>query len=140
MKTRIIKVPLVDTSDYTTFNNFFYLCRSLNKIPLLDFSKATRVDTVFNTGGYYIYVEEIGGFKNLGKAYRTNASENYSEYKFDMYYVETSHDSLMNIINNLYDIKTKGVKPQQLILGTTNLAKLSEEELAIGTLKGWSIS
>ena len=164
MKTRIIKVPLVDTSDYTAFNNFFsdlsglleippidtsngktfynffYLCRSLNKIPLLDFSKATRVDTVFDTGGYYIYVEEIGGFKNLGKAYRTNVSENYSEYKFNMSYVETSHESLMNIINNLYDIKTKGVKPQQLVLGTTNLAKLTEEERNIAVSKGWTLS
>lgn len=95
---------------------------------------------MFNMGGSYIYIEEIGGFKNLGKAYRTNVSENYSEYKFDMFSVETSHESLMNIINNLYDIKTKGVKPQQFRLGSKNLAKLSEEELAIGTLKGWSIS
>lgn len=164
MITRIIKVPLVDTSDYTAFNNFFsdlsglleippidtsngesfynffYLCISLNKIPLLDFSKATRVDTVFNTGGYYIYVEEIGGFKNLGKAYRTNVSENYPEYKFNMSNVETSHESLMNTINNLYDIKTKGVKPQQFMLGSKNLAKLTAEEIAIATSKGWTVN
>ncbi|MDD7754008.1 MAG: hypothetical protein PUJ51_05820, partial [Clostridiales bacterium] len=59
--------------------------------------------------------------------------------KFQQSY-NLTHDSLMNVINNLYDIKTKGVKPQQLILGSGNLAKLSEEELAIAQNKGWSVS
>lgn len=46
----------------------------------------------------------------------------------------------MNLINNLYDIASKGCKTQQLKLGATNLAKLSEEEIAIATNKGWSVS
>ena len=46
----------------------------------------------------------------------------------------------MNVINNLYDIKAKGCKAQQLILGSTNISKLSAEEIAIATDKGFSIS
>ena len=46
----------------------------------------------------------------------------------------------MNVINNLYDIKTKGVKPQKLVLGTDNLAKLTEEERNIAVSKGWTLS
>lgn len=49
-------------------------------------------------------------------------------------------ESLMNIINNLYDIATAGVQPQKLQLGSTNLAKLTDEEKVIATNKGWSLS
>ena len=46
----------------------------------------------------------------------------------------------MNIINNLYDIKTKGCNPQGLVLGSINLAKLTSEEIAIATNKGFNVS
>ena len=46
----------------------------------------------------------------------------------------------MNVINNLYDIATKGCNAQLLYLGSTNLAKLSAEEIAIATNKGWTVS
>lgn len=52
---------------------------------------------------------------------------------------ELTHDSLMNVINNLYDIKSKGVKNQRLQLGNTNKAKLTAEEIAIATNKGWNV-
>ena len=46
----------------------------------------------------------------------------------------------MNVINNLYDIAAKGVKTQQLVLGSTNLKKLKAEEIQIATDKGFSVS
>ena len=46
----------------------------------------------------------------------------------------------MNVINNLYDIATKGCKSQSLQLGSDNLAKLTEEEIAIAINKGWTVS
>ena len=86
-------------------------------------------------------ITNLGGFRNLGEAYLTTQSANYSNYQlFLSNNKNITHDSLMNIINNLYDIKTKGVKQQQLVLGTTNLAKLTAEEIAIATEKGWTIS
>lgn len=85
-------------------------------------------------------LDYMGGFENLGMAYNTSATENNNNYQLRIDFFKLTHESLMNVINNLYDIKTKGVKPQQLILGTTNLAKLTAEEVAIGTSKGWSIS
>ncbi len=160
----IKKLPLIDTSDYTNFTSFFegmrgleeipsidtskgtnfyrfmYMCRVLNKIPLLNFAKAISVSSMFNMGGMYIKIEEIGGFQNLGMEYSITKVANNNDYTLNMENIETSQESLMNVINNLYDIKTKGVKTQKLILGTTNLAKLTEEEIAIGTGKGWTIS
>jgi hypothetical protein len=45
-----------------------------------------------------------------------------------------SHDSLMSIINNLTTVTGK-----TLDLGATNLAKLTDEEKAIATNKGWTL-
>ena len=78
---------------------------------------------------------------NIGKEYLTNANANNSNYTLDLHYTTLlTHESLMNVINNLYDIKTKGVKPQKLVLGSGNLAKLSEEERNIAVSKGWNVS
>ena len=47
-----------------------------------------------------------------------------------------THDSLMSIINGLAVVETT----QTLTLGTTNLAKLTDEEKAIATEKGWTLA
>ncbi len=46
-----------------------------------------------------------------------------------------SHDSLMSVINNL--VTTTSTKT--LTLGSTNLAKITDEEKAIATSKGWTV-
>lgn len=46
-----------------------------------------------------------------------------------------THDSLMSIINHLKD----GVSSLTLNLGSTNLAKLTDEEKKIATDKGWTL-
>ena len=90
-------------------------------------------------GSYYI--TDLEGFKDLGKAYETTASVNNSYYRLQLSNSNSlTHDSLMNVINNLYDIKTKGCKAQRLDLGSTNIAKLTSEEIAIATEKGWTVS
>lgn len=52
-------------------------------------------------------------------------------------------DSLMVFINALYDYTGNGETPpdaSKLVLGTTNLAKLTDEQIAIGVNKGWTIT
>jgi hypothetical protein len=64
-----------------------------------------------------------------------------ASYKLDLSTcTNLTHDSLMNVINKLYDIKGKGCKNQALVLGTTNLAKLTSTEIEIATAKGWNVS
>ena len=46
-----------------------------------------------------------------------------------------SHDSLMNVINALEPTDTT----LTLTIGSTNIAKLTAEELAIATEKGWTV-
>ena len=131
-------IPQLDTSNVTSMQSMFFSARKLNTLPLLNMSKVMYIGYMFANVSSLI---NIGGFENLGQAYLTTQSANYSNYQLHLSNNKNiTHDSLMNIINNLYDIKTKGVKPQQLILGTTNLAKLTSEEIAIAQNKGWSVS
>ena len=131
-------IPLIDTSNVTSMNSMFYSCRNLISIPQLNLSKVTNVQVMFLSCHA---LTTLGGFQNLGMAYNTSKSANYSYYTLDLSASsKLTHDSLMNVINNLYDIKSKGCNPQQLILGSTNLAKLTAEEIAIATNKGFSVS
>ena len=53
---------------------------------------------------------------------------------------QLDHNSLLVIINGLYDYIGAGSSGTRYIkLGATNLAKLSDEEKAIATNKGWTI-
>lgn len=134
----IQEIPQFDTSNSTSFESTFYDCINLKTIPQLNFSKAENINGMFNQNTNLI---NLGGFLNLGQAYLTTQSANYSKYTL-MINSSTllTHDSLMNVINNLYDIATKGCNAQQLYLSSTNLAKLTAEEIAIATNKGWSVS
>ena len=48
-----------------------------------------------------------------------------------------THDSLMNVINEAADVTAS---PKTLTLGTKNLNKLTDEEKAIATNKGWVLA
>ena len=84
---------------------------------------------------------------NLGKNY-TRATTNYSSYKLQLNAcVNLTHDSLMSVINNLYDLNLTydvanggTLYTQSLLLGSKNIAKLTTEEIAIATNKGWTVS
>ena len=49
-----------------------------------------------------------------------------------------THQSLLNALNGLYDLT--GGTSQTLTLGSTNLAKLTDEEKAIATNKNWVLA
>ena len=136
--TSLTTIPQLDTSNVTIMHNMFNSCENLISIPQLDTSNVTGVTSMFNS---CTSLTTLGGFQNLGMAYDTTASANDRNYRLDLSTSsKLTHDSLMNVINNLYDIKTKGCNPQQLILGSTNLAKLTAEEIQIATDKGFSVS
>ena len=155
-----------DTSNVTTMYSMFNLCSGLQELDLSNFNtdKITTIGYMFYrcyklkiikgvincslvTSIYGLFtdnnmLEEIDGLKNLGKAY-TSKSTNNSSYKLDLSYSNNlTHDSLINIINGLYDLNlTYNVAgggtlyAQALQLGSTNKAKLTEEEIAVATEK-----
>lgn len=117
-------------------------CRNLVKLNKINCEKVTNISDVFDGA---TNLTDFGGFENIGKAYLTTDPQNYIYYKINMNSSsKLTEQSLINTLNGLYDIKIKGCKPQQLILGSTNLAKLTSEEgqtaLSNAQAKGWSIS
>lgn len=131
-------VPQYDTHSGTNFTNMFNSCTRLYKIPLLDFSNAQNIGSLL---GSTTNLTLLGGFKNLGQGYSTTTSPSSSNHKLQMNNAPLiTHDSLMNVINNLYDIASKGVASQSLQIGDINLAKLTAEEISVATDKGWTVS
>lgn len=165
-QTKKIKtIPLFNTSNVTTMRNFCYLsnieeipqldtgkvndlyyafayCGSLTKIAKLNFQSATNISgMLYNLSN----TTTLGGFENLGQSYLTSQSENYYNYILDLHSsTKLTEQSIINVLTNLYDIATKGVKPQTVTLGSTNLAKLTTEEgqaaLSQAQSRGWNIN
>lgn len=130
-------IPELNTVSVSSMPSMFINCSSIKDIPLLEASSVTNVWQIFY--GCEL-LENLGGLKNLGQAYSTTMTANDGWYSLVLSKCPLlTHDSLMNVINNLYDIKSKGVKPQTLQLGDTNKAKLTAEEIAIATNKGWNV-
>ena len=123
----------------TSISGMFNSCVSLTDIPAIDVSNATTITTFVSSCNS---LTNFGGLINAGKAY-TEATANDSSYT--IYFNSTpniTHESLMNLINGLYDLNlTYNVAgggtlyTQQLILGDVNIAKLTAEEIAIATNK-----
>ena len=124
-------IPILDTSNVTDMSWMFTDCSSLKTVPMLDTSNVTDVNNIL---GGCPSLTNLGGFKNLGKSFPTTGviSTLYL-------YSPLTHESLMNVINNLYDIKSIGIKTVTIDIGEANLAKLTAEEIAIATNKGWNI-
>lgn len=137
-----IDLRKLDGKNLYSMRRTFYQCSKLKTIHLenCSFEKITNISDAFWQCSLLenLYLKEN---HNYGKAFNTYDSENYYIYTLTFQYINNlTHESLMNVINGLYDIATAGVKPQKLVLGTTNLAKLTSEEIAIATNKGWNVS
>ena len=134
-----------NTSKVTSMNRMFNGCNALTELDLsgFDASNVIKVGTMFD---WCRALTKFKCFKNLGKGY-TQKSNNYNNYKLDFSYSSLEYESLMDIINNLYDLNLTydvanggTLYRQSLVLGSTNLAKLTEEEIAIATNKGWNVT
>ncbi len=123
-------IPQLDTSKVIDMSYMFDDCQNLRSIPLLDCSKLNVIDYMFGYSDIYS-LTDLGGFKNLKIDFRNG-----------LYYLPNlTVQSLMNVINNLYDFRANGsTTTKTLQLGTTNLNKLTDEQKAVATNKGWSLT
>ena len=124
-------IPQFNTSRVTDMGWMFQGCDALESIPLMDCSNVTDMSNMFNMTfmGDHKYLTDIGGFKNLKVGLYLDKVPNLTV------------QSLMNVINNLYDFVGNGsTTTKTLTLGTTNLNKLTDEQKAVATNKGWQLS
>ena len=112
-----------DTSNGTDVSYMFYGCQKLVSIPSLDLSSADNTKTSYMFDGCS-NLEHIGITGTIGVSLDL---KNCSKL---------SHDTLVAILNALVP-KTSGT--WKLTIGSTNIAKLTQEELDIATTKGWQV-
>ena len=135
----------MNTSNLTSIRSAFHNCQKLTSLDLsnLDMSNVNNVNGAFNA---CIDLENLKGFKNLGKGY-TQKTANNSNYTLNLSYSDLTVESLLDIINNLYDLNLTydvanggTLYTQTLQLGSGNKNKLTTDEIAIATNKGWTVS
>ena len=135
-----------DTSDVTDMVRMFDSCDNLATIPLIDTSKATNMSYMFNdcnnlTSVPAIDVNNVKNFVNmlfncsrLETIHMKNIGENLDLY--GTYSNRFTRETLLEIIGNLKTV----TETKTLRMGSTNLAKLTKEDKAIATNKGWTLA
>lgn len=133
--TSLTTISQLDTHSVVEMRAIFYGCQSLTTVPQLNAERIRNISSAFSNCSSLI---NLGGLQDLGKNY-VMPVDNLSDYTLNLSTCNNlTHDSLMNVINSLYNISDKNT--QSLILGATNLAKLTAEEIAIATERGWTVS
>lgn len=113
-------IPQIDTSKVTSMINMFYGCFGLKDIPQLNVSNVTNMSGIFTTCYLLTNVRMYGMKADLDIHYSTRYTR----------------ESLVEILNNLATVTTT----KTLTMGSTNLAKLTDEDKAIATNKGWTLA
>lgn len=126
--------PAWDTSKATTLNNMFVNCPNLKTVPAYNGSLITSMSNaqLFSTSSTQPKtVTSFGGL--IGTKYGYNVQ----------YMTNLTVESLMNIINGLYDFSDgtpHTTANTTMTLGATNLAKLTDEQKAVAIDKGWILN
>ena len=118
----LTSVPQLDTSKVTNMGSMFYYCEALKTIPLLNVSSVDNMGTIFS---YCNSLTNLGGFTGL----KVNLSLSSSS--------KLTVDSVMNVINYAADMTSS---PKTLTLHKDTFNKLSEEQIATASAKGWNIA
>lgn len=156
----------LDTSNCSSAMLTFYQCSSLLSVDDLDLSNITSAESMFNgclalTNVGNLITPKCEVMKNM--FYRCNnlqtiesldctAVTNFTDIFNDctkltnihLMNIKTdltipsdllTHDCLVNLINELVDVG----EVRTLTIGTTNIAKLTAEEIAVATNKNWTL-
>ena len=118
--SNLTTIPALNTSKVTNMSNMFDYCYTLTSIPALDAAKVTNFNSVF------------GSCDNL----RTIGIYGFTR-TINIVVTALDHDALVAFLNQAgtaYD------SSQKIIMGSTKLALLSDEEKAIATNKGWTLA
>ena len=115
----LVSIPELDTSNVTNMSYMFDGCSKLETIPLLDTSNVAYSDNMFRA---CYKLANIGGFQGL----KVSISMNYS------YYI--TRESMLNIFNTI------GEARETITIRKDVADRLTDEDIAIATNKGWTIS
>lgn len=119
----------------SSYNSWLYSIYNLRRIGVVDCDSVTDIryalGNVNNVNLLY-----LGGFRNLGKA--TSVTGTDSTY-FLNYAPNLTYESIINVLNGLYDRASAGMSVLTLKLHANHLSQLTEDDIAIATNKGWNL-
>ena len=118
--SNLITIPKLNTSNVTYMGDMFCNCTNLKIVPALDMSKVTYCDRMFSDCNALEEIHTTG----MKSSFSISSSKKLTE------------SALVEILNNLATVTST----QTLTMGSTNLAKLTDEEKAIATNKGWTLA
>ena len=118
--TNLTTIPQLDTSNVNTMSSMFYMCKKLTTVPALNVSNVTNMSNMF------MRCNRLKSILMTGMKVDFDISDSTTFERTD----------LVTILNNLATVTTT----QKLKMGTTNLAKLTDEDKAIATNKGWTLA
>lgn len=125
----LISILSYNTSNVTDFQGAFQNCPNLENVGLLDFSNAEKTTgMVFDSTN----LKNLSGFINYGKK-EANPRLDLSDATL------LTHESIMNVINYLYDRNKDNLSEGKLLLSYELRNQISDEEKAIATNKGWVV-
>ena len=124
--SKLVDVTNITFGPFTTAQYLFNNCYALEKVPALNFGNVASQGAMNNVFQNCSKLTHFGGLQNVKFSYSLSSSP------------LLTHDSLINCINGLTDLT--GETAQTLTLGDTNLAKLTEQEIALATAKNWILN
>lgn len=140
----LLNVPLFDTSKCVNMSNMFDSCNKLKNVPLLDTRRVTNMNQMFE---YCSNLVSIPAFDVSNVS--TMADMLYECSKLETIHMKNintnltiksstlfTREALLEIIGNLKTVTST----KTLTMGSTNLAKLTDEDKAIATNKGWTLA
>lgn len=136
-----------DTSASASLNYMFANSSNIKYIPKIIASpNCNSMSNTFIECISLISIEELAVHEGVSFAYTFSNCKNLTNIKVSgiiaqsisfVHSTKLSHESLMSIIHALSN-KAEGYSTGTLTIGATNIAKLTEDELAIIEAKGWS--
>lgn len=132
--TKIKNAPNWDFSKATNISNLFCFCSRLRSIPLYNFSNVTEINEFFGWYGENNGLDDLttlGGFEGL--KINWNDENGLKSCK------NINYESIMNVINHLYDFRGNGDNntTRMLKIHSNTMALLSNEDKEIAINKGW---
>ena len=138
-----------DFSKTTNFLRVFYYVNRVTEFPEMDMSMATSLNQTFAYNYAMVSIEKLivgagtvfqGTFESCGALQNLIIGGTIGQNGFNVgNCTKLTHESLMSIVNALKDYSGSGAT-YTVTLGATNLNKLTDEEKAIATGKGWTLA
>ena len=116
-----LQVINIENAVHITFADYMFInCKKLSEIPAFDLTNTFSMSEIFYGCSSLKFIH----CKNIGTSFYISSSTLFTR------------EALLEIINNLQTVK----ETQTLTMGETNLAKLTDEDKAIATNKGWTLA